>query len=87
MIVKENFKESANTGKKKKLAVKNEKTFSISPNALEIKHMFPWSSYDDLQTNNKKSTMPQRQKNVKTPKINLMEAAFFVRKKKFIDGE
>lgn len=49
--------------------------------------MFPWSSYDDLQTNNKKSTMPQRQKNVKTPKINLMEAAFFVRKKKFIDGE
>lgn len=50
MIVKENFKESTNTGKKKKLAVTNEKTFSISSKALEIKHMFPWSSYDDLQT-------------------------------------
>ena len=82
MIVKENFKGSNNSAKKKKLAVTNEKRFLISPNALEIKYMFPWSSYDDLLTNNKNRTMLQRQKNVKNPKINLMEAAFFNEKDK-----
>ena len=76
MILKENLKGSNNSAKKKKLAVTNEKTFLISPNALEIKYMFPWSSYDDLLANNKNRTMLQRQKNVKNPKINLMETAF-----------
>ena len=76
MILKENLKGSSNSAKKKKLAVTNEKTFLISPNALEIKYMFSWSSYDDLLANNKNRTMLQRQKNVKNPKINLMETAF-----------
>lgn len=69
MIVKEKLKESTI----------DEKKFLISPKALEIKYMFPWSRYDDLQTNNKRST---KTKNVKTPKINLKEAAFFCEKEK-----
>ena len=63
------------------MIITNEKKI-ISPNALEIKYMFPWSSYDDLLTDNKKRTMLQRQKNVKNPKINLMKAAFLNEKEK-----
>lgn len=63
------------------MIITNGKKFNL-PHALEIQYMFPWSSYDDLLTNNKSRTMLQRQKNVKKPENKFNGSCFLNEKEK-----